>query len=169
MKSWSRVVGAAPLAICLAAGCGSASENGGAGFSENGGGGPGAPSAGDDASASGIDASSGPPETKAEGDYQSPVATGQYVWIANPTSGRVAYIQASTLEVATVDAGDGPDVPRGGPGPFGRRGHRPQRALARRDAPQGGRRSPRDDELPRGGRRQRVGRLGRRALGDRVG
>ncbi len=30
------------------------------------------------------------------------------MWIANPSSGRVAYIQASTLAVATVAAGDGP-------------------------------------------------------------
>jgi hypothetical protein len=30
------------------------------------------------------------------------------VWVANPVSGRVAYINASTLDVRTVNAGDGP-------------------------------------------------------------
>lgn len=49
-----------------------------------------------------------PPEQKAESTYQSPVATGKYVWVANPTSGRVAYIDATTLEVHTVEAGNGP-------------------------------------------------------------
>src|SRR5690348_2194887 len=49
-----------------------------------------------------------PPEKEVESDYQAPVATGHYVWIANPTSGRVAYIDASTLEVKLVDAGNGP-------------------------------------------------------------
>src|SRR5690349_1969338 len=36
-----------------------------------------------------------PPETKVESAFRSPVATGQVVWIANPTSGRVAYIDAT--------------------------------------------------------------------------
>jgi hypothetical protein len=49
-----------------------------------------------------------PPETKSEGAYRSPVATGHFVWIANPDSGRVAYIDAASLEVTTVEAGDGP-------------------------------------------------------------
>jgi hypothetical protein len=49
-----------------------------------------------------------PPETKTEGNYQSPVATGRFVWIANPTSGRVAYIDAQSFVVQTVAAGNGP-------------------------------------------------------------
>jgi hypothetical protein len=49
-----------------------------------------------------------PPEMKTESNYQSPVATGQVVWIANPTSGLVAYIDATTFDVETVEAGDGP-------------------------------------------------------------
>jgi hypothetical protein len=49
-----------------------------------------------------------PPETKNEDAYQSPVSTGHVVWIANPTSGRVAYIDAASLDVKTVAAGDGP-------------------------------------------------------------
>jgi hypothetical protein len=49
-----------------------------------------------------------PPEVKVESDYQSPVATGQIVWTANPVSGRVAYIDAKSFNVQTVQAGDGP-------------------------------------------------------------
>jgi hypothetical protein len=49
-----------------------------------------------------------PPETKTESNYQSPVATGNVVWIANPTSGLVAYIDAATFDVQTVQAGNGP-------------------------------------------------------------
>jgi hypothetical protein len=49
-----------------------------------------------------------PPEMKAESNYQSPVATGKIVWTANPTSGRVAYVDATTFDVQTVQAGDGP-------------------------------------------------------------
>jgi hypothetical protein len=50
----------------------------------------------------------GPPEQHVESSYGAPVATSKYVWIANPTSGRVAYIDASTLEIKLVDAGDAP-------------------------------------------------------------
>jgi hypothetical protein len=49
-----------------------------------------------------------PPEIKTESTYQSPVATGRIVWTANPTSGRVAYVDAVTFGVQTVQAGDGP-------------------------------------------------------------
>jgi hypothetical protein len=49
-----------------------------------------------------------PPEMKNEADYQSPVATGKIVWTANPTSGRVAYVDATSFVVQTVEAGDGP-------------------------------------------------------------
>jgi hypothetical protein len=49
-----------------------------------------------------------PPEVKAENNYQSPVATGRIVWTANPTSGRVAYVDAVSFTVQTVQAGDGP-------------------------------------------------------------
>src|SRR3954470_15540079 len=37
-----------------------------------------------------------PPEKEVESSYRSPVATGKYVWIANPKSGRVAYIDAAS-------------------------------------------------------------------------
>lgn len=49
-----------------------------------------------------------PPEKEVESQYKAPVATGKYVWVANPTSGRVAYINAATLDVHTVEAGNGP-------------------------------------------------------------
>ncbi|AKV02755.1 hypothetical protein AKJ09_09418 [Labilithrix luteola] len=47
-------------------------------------------------------------EREVESDYEAPVATGHYVWVANPKSGRVAYVDAATLEVHTVEAGNGP-------------------------------------------------------------
>ncbi len=49
-----------------------------------------------------------PPEQELESSYQSPVATGRFVWIANPTSGQVAFVDATTLKVSTVAAGNGP-------------------------------------------------------------
>lgn len=49
-----------------------------------------------------------PPEKEVESDYEAPVATGNFVWIANPKSGRVAFIDATTLQVRTVEAGNGP-------------------------------------------------------------
>ncbi len=62
---------------------------------------PGPPPAND----AGVDA---PPEQELESSFSSPVATGNYVWITNPTSGRVAYIHAQTLEIEVVDAGHAP-------------------------------------------------------------
>jgi hypothetical protein len=56
---------------------------------------------------------------KTESDYQSPVATGQFVWTANPTSGRVAYIDAKSFSVQTVQAGDGPTYLAAVPDPNG--------------------------------------------------
>jgi DNA-binding beta-propeller fold protein YncE len=55
-----------------------------------------------------VDETGLPPEKKVESSYRAPVATGKYVWIANPSSGRVAYVDASTLAVAVVDAGNAP-------------------------------------------------------------
>ncbi|OQB15115.1 MAG: hypothetical protein BWY17_02293 [Deltaproteobacteria bacterium ADurb.Bin207] len=49
-----------------------------------------------------------PPEQELESEYGSPVATERYVWVANPVSGRVAYVDATTLEVRTVPAGNSP-------------------------------------------------------------
>jgi hypothetical protein len=114
MQFWTRALGAAPVVVWLATACSAASSNGNtAGFDDadagtaGGGFGEDASTSGDSGTTSAAD-SGGPPETKVEGQYQTPVSTGQYVWIANPTSGRVAYIQASTLAVSTIAAGDGP-------------------------------------------------------------
>lgn len=49
-----------------------------------------------------------PNEMHVEDEFQAPVATGNFVWSANPMSGRVAYINASTFDVETTPAGDGP-------------------------------------------------------------
>lgn len=49
-----------------------------------------------------------PPEKEVESDYEAPVATSNFVWVANPKSGRVAYVDAKTLQVKTVEAGNGP-------------------------------------------------------------
>jgi len=51
-----------------------------------------------------------PPEEELESSFLSPVATGRFVWVANPTSGRVAFIDATTLEVRLVEAGNGPSL-----------------------------------------------------------
>jgi hypothetical protein len=47
-------------------------------------------------------------EKEVESDYEAPVATGHFVWIANPKSGRVAYVDVTTLNVKTVEAGNAP-------------------------------------------------------------
>lgn len=60
-----------------------------------------------------------PPEKEVESDYQAPVATGSFVWIANPKSGRVAYVDATTLQVRTVEAGNGPTFLGAVPGATG--------------------------------------------------
>jgi hypothetical protein len=52
--------------------------------------------------------SSLPPEQHVESSFGAPVATGRYVWIANPSSGRVAYIDAKTLAIKIVEAGNAP-------------------------------------------------------------
>lgn len=49
-----------------------------------------------------------PAEQEVESNFLAPVATKNFVWIANPKSGRVAYVNARTLDVALADAGNGP-------------------------------------------------------------
>ncbi len=49
-----------------------------------------------------------PPEMELEGSYEVPVATGHFIWVANPISGRVAYVDAASLQVRTVEAGNAP-------------------------------------------------------------
>jgi hypothetical protein len=70
------------------------SNSGGADFTGSGGGGGAAVVA--------------PPEMMVEKAFEAPVATGLYVWAANPKTGRVAMINSKTFQVTTVAAGVGP-------------------------------------------------------------
>jgi hypothetical protein len=73
--------------------------------------GPGLPGGGVGTGAAGTGAANVPPlppEQEVESSYEVPVATGRFVWITNPTSGRVAYVDATSLAVRTVEAGNGP-------------------------------------------------------------
>jgi hypothetical protein len=49
-----------------------------------------------------------PPEEELEASFRAPVATSKYVWVANPESGRVAFIDAASLSVELADAGHAP-------------------------------------------------------------
>ncbi|HEY4185646.1 MAG TPA: hypothetical protein VGP07_11280 [Polyangia bacterium] len=112
-------------AALLFAGCGASGSSSAAGdiggFAGFKGGGGGAPSGrGGNGGASSADAGTTgpdlPPEQEIESSFQVPVATGRYVWVANPTSGRVAYIDATTLAVQTVEAGNAPTTLASVPG-----------------------------------------------------
>ena len=69
------------------------------------------------ASGQGTGGTSLPPEVEVESSFEVPVATGRYVWVANPASGRVAYIDAGTLAVKTAEAGNAPTTLAVVPGP----------------------------------------------------
>ena len=84
---------------------------GSTGSSGSGGGDQGTP----DASA-GTGGAIGPPEQELDSAYQAPVSTGRFIWIANPTSGRVAYVDATSLVVKTVEAGNAPTTVAAVPG-----------------------------------------------------
>jgi hypothetical protein len=99
------------LPALLAVACGDSANSELAGAN----GAPGAPGAEGGASAPGAPGEP-PPEKEVESDYEAPVATGRFVWIANPKSGRVAYVDASTLQVRTALAGNGPTYLAGVPG-----------------------------------------------------
>lgn len=71
---------------------GSGGSNGGIDNGGNGGGG-------------GTGGQEPPPEQELESSFKAPVATGRYVWTANPDSGRVALIDAFSFEVQVVEAG----------------------------------------------------------------
>jgi hypothetical protein len=112
MNAWRHVAPAIVLGLLVVDGCGSDSAADLAGAEPSNG-------TGDDDSGSvtgpkgggGFDLSDGgglPPEIKVENKYKSPIATGNFVWSANPTSGRVAYIDAKTFAVKTAEAGNGP-------------------------------------------------------------
>jgi hypothetical protein len=96
-------MGASATSSAPAAGTGFSSGTGGA-FGAPGGGGIGQGSLG----SGGAFVDPLPPEQEVESSFEVPVATGRYVWIANPLSGRVAFVDASTLKVRTVEAGNRP-------------------------------------------------------------
>ena len=115
MKLWCRLAPLVALGVFSNGGCSAASSLGGAfsaptsdrnagssGSSSSGTGGANAEAA-DDAAVGTL-----PPEMKSENNFRAPVATGNIVWSANPTSGRVAYIDATTFSVQTAAAGNGP-------------------------------------------------------------
>lgn len=95
-----RVLAAFFCFATLGSACGSASEDAGSAGGE--------PANGVGTTTTSQGQGGAPPEKELESTYGAPVATGSYVWIPNPTSGRVAYIDAATLEVRLVDAGNGP-------------------------------------------------------------
>lgn len=96
------------LIAALAASCGGGANEAGAGGGDYGSGGSYGGSDGSYGGSGGGGGAEPPPEQEVEASFGAPVATGKYVWIANPTSGRVAYIDATTLEIKLVDAGNGP-------------------------------------------------------------
>lgn len=49
-----------------------------------------------------------PPEVEADDTFTAPVVSGHWIWTANPLSGKVALIDATTLRVSTADAGLAP-------------------------------------------------------------
>ena len=103
------------LLLALSACAGASSDSGanpqgnGGSFGTAGSSGPGAPGTPGTAGTTGSAGTGGaplPPEVEVESSFEVPVATGKFIWVANPQSGRVAYVDASTLEVHTVEAGN---------------------------------------------------------------
>ncbi len=83
--------GSAGAAPCIGAGCGTGGGSAGTG---------------------GV-----PPEKELESSFRSPVATGRYVWTANPDSSRVARVDAKSFDARTFEAGFAPTHLVGLPGP----------------------------------------------------
>lgn len=57
-----------------------------------------------------------PPEMELESAFEAPVATNRFVWTANPTTNRIALINAETLEVRLAETGLAPTTVAGLPG-----------------------------------------------------
>ncbi|MES1207974.1 MAG: hypothetical protein ABUS79_18725 [Pseudomonadota bacterium] len=102
------------LLLSVAAGCSASAGSNDAPAATSGFGGSTARGAGATSGGFGSGGSTGtggsslPPETEVESSYEIPVATGRYIWVANPDSGRVAYVEGATLQVHTVEAGNAP-------------------------------------------------------------
>lgn len=106
------IAGIAAVALCLSplTACSADMSGDAAGFSPEGdnGGAGGAAGAGYGGYTAVDAAAELPPEKEVESSYEYPAATGRYVWVANPLSGRIAFIDGTTLEVRTTQAGNGP-------------------------------------------------------------
>ncbi len=105
MKPRSLLESVAPAFFTFACGCSNISAEGTLAA------GRAAPSANDESgpeTAGGAAPAEATPEREVESDYGAPVATGNFVWITNPKSGQVAFVDATTLRVKTVEAGNGP-------------------------------------------------------------
>jgi hypothetical protein len=102
------LAGGAGLLACGASSSESSGIAGGKGTTADGVGGGATTSTTTSGAGGGATTSTLPPEEHAESSFGAPVATGRYVWIANPASGRVAYIDARTLAIAVVEAGHAP-------------------------------------------------------------
>jgi len=63
---------------------------------------------GNGASQNGAAQAQPPPELEREASFRAPVVTGKYVWSANPSSGRVAIIDAQSYEIRAAVAGLAP-------------------------------------------------------------
>lgn len=113
MRRRTQVAWAMPALFLLACGASSDSVSAGDAFA------PGSADGGTASQGPGATPAEPPPEKEVESDYEAPVATGSFVWIANPKSGRVAYVDAATLQVRTVEAGNGPTYLGAVPGPTG--------------------------------------------------
>lgn len=104
---------ALPLLLSLLIGCGSSADAEGSSVDVPGASGSGVPNG--NTSPGGAEISAGgagtivlPPEKELDQTFQAPVATGSVLWSANPVSGRVALIDAQTLQVRMTNAGFGP-------------------------------------------------------------
>ena len=98
-----------PLSLCFA-GC--AGDDGGVNDAEQSGPGSGGPVSGGATLGSTATSTSGgnapPPEQELESSFRAPVATGSFLWSANPDSNRVAVIDTESLAIQIADAGFGP-------------------------------------------------------------
>ncbi len=114
MRRRTLLAWAMPALLLLA--CGQSND---ASFAENGSGPPAAPGGSSGTGGAAAIPAEPPPEKEVESDYEAPVATGRFVWVANPKSGRIAYVDATTLQVRTVEAGNAPTYVAAVPGPAG--------------------------------------------------
>lgn len=105
------------LVVWILQACGSSSQAGSADFASGappsgvpGGSWDGGAAAGGSSRGAGGSGGAGdlPPEREVESAYEVPAATDRFVWVANPLSGRVAYVDGTTLEVRTTEAGHSP-------------------------------------------------------------